>query len=394
MDIEHLHLYVRDAAVWRDWFVEKLNFQPTSAKSLGGLSELAVKSAQIRILISSERTGNPSVKEFLGRHSEGIADVAFRVENLESALVRVKRAGGRVSRPIYYQKSATKDFRCCCIAGWGSVSHTLIEYQGDVDQDDILAQSQPGEEFGDVRASGVSAKNLSAKNREFCPPRQSTRTEGKCDGHLPWIRVDHAVLNVPVGQLERAAAWYEHHLGFVRQQQFAIATAQSGLRSFVLKHPDGNATLPINEPTSSNSQIQEFLELNRGAGIQHVALQTENLVRTVATLRRRGVPFLSVPSTYYRQLQERPGFWREAGDWDAIAQQQILVDWPPAEPQTRLLQTFTQPIFEQPTFFWELIERQTKSTQTGIKRAEGFGEGNFQALFEAIEREQQQRGSL
>ncbi|MEM9009140.1 MAG: hypothetical protein AAGE59_37250, partial [Cyanobacteria bacterium P01_F01_bin.86] len=90
----------------------------------------------------------------------------------------------------------------------------------------------------------------------------------------------------------------------------------------------------------------------------------------------------------------RPGGNGRAGDWDAIAQQQILVDWPADEPQTRLLQTFTQPVFERPTFFWELIERQAKSTRTGLKRVEGFGEGNFQALFEAIEREQQQRGSL
>jgi 4-hydroxyphenylpyruvate dioxygenase len=201
-------------------------------------------------------------------------------------------------------------------------------------------------------------------------------------------------LNVPAGELEAAATWYERHLGFVRQQQFVIETPRSGLHSRVLQHPEGTATLPINEPTSDNSQIQEFLDLHRGAGIQHVALQTGDLVQTVATLRQRGVPFLTVPDTYYQQLQTRSGFWRDAGDWAAIARQQILVDWPLEAPQTRLLQTFTQPPFEIPTFFWEFIERQAQVTDAGVQCAEGFGEGNFQALFEAIEREQQQRGSL
>ena len=385
MDIEHLHLYVRNAAVWHDWFVEKLNFQSVCAKLLGGFSELAVQSGQIRILISSERRGHPHVKEFLKHHTEGIGDVAFRVRDLDAVRVSMKRAGKNLIGPLRYQKGEARNFRWCRMAGWRGVNHTLIEYQGDTTTQ-LVAR-------GD--ASEVTANSKGTPKMMSLDAGQAAQITARCDAlDLPWLKVDHAVLNVPFGQLEQAAAWYEKHLGFVRQQQFAIATAQSGLRSFVLKHPDGDATLPINEPTSPNSQIQEFLELNRGAGIQHVALQTTNLVQTVMTLRQRGVPFLSVPSTYYQQLQERPGFWQEAGDWDAIAQQQILVDWPREEPQTRLLQTFTQPIFEQPTFFWELIERQAKSTQTGMKRAEGFGEGNFQALFEAIEREQQQRGSL
>jgi len=362
MDIEYLHLYVEDAAVWHDWFVTTLNFRSVSPAAIAGLGERAVQSARIRILISSAETCD-TARQFLGNHAEGVGDVAFRVSDLDAIAAQLRRVGGVFTQPIQLQQTSTGAFRWCRIKGWGSLNHTLIEHPA------------PN------RASAFAL-----------PPRmEPPLTVGSS---LPWLTIDHAVLNVPLGQLEAAAAWYEAYLGFERRQQFVIETPRSGLRSLVLKHPAGEATLPINEPTSANSQIQEFLDLHQGAGIQHVALQTRNLVQTVATLRRREVSFLSVPETYYRQLPYREGFWREAGDWDAIAQQQILVDWPAAAPHTRLLQTFTQPLFEKPTFFWEFIERQTQTTEAGTLRAEGFGEGNFKALFEAIEREQQQRGSL
>lgn len=369
MDIAYLHLYVKSARVWQDWFVEKLNFQPVPVESIGDLGELAVHSGQILILLSSEQSKNPEVSEFLHHHSEGVADVAFMVKNLDAIATQIKELGEKLTHPIQTCENPTGTFRWCRIQGWSSVRHTLIE-----------PQKHPDRPF----LAGIAFQDKMAP----------IKNAGHDSAELPWLSVDHAVLNVPSGTLKQAATWYERHLGFVQQQQFAIATAQSGLRSLVLKHPEGNATLPINEPTSQNSQIQEFLDLHQGAGIQHVALHTRNLVKTVAVLRQRKVSFLPVPRTYYQQLRERPGFWREAGDWEAIAQQQLLVDWPREEARTRLLQTFTQPLFEQPTFFLELIERQTRATVTGIKRAEGFGEGNFQALFEAIEREQEQRGTL
>lgn len=357
MDIAYLHLYVRNAAVWRDWFIEKLNFQPVSAKSLGGLGELAVTSAQILILISSTQLGEPDVDRFLHNHAEGVADIAFRVRNLDAVVARIQKAGGQLIQPIRYVRNALNQFRVCRVQGWGSTSHSLIEYD---------------QQLGGPMGSGTSSHETD----------------------LPWLQIDHAVLNVAAGDLTKAVAWYETQLGFVREQEFAIATAYSGLRSLVLRHPDGTAKLPVNEPTSPNSQIQEFLDLHKGAGIQHVALQTRDLVQAVASLRQRGVPFLTVPEAYYQELRARPGFWAEAGDWQAIADQQILVDWSLKDSRARLLQTFMPPLLEKPTFFWELIERQAQVTPTGLKQVDGFGEGNFQALFEAIEREQQQRGSL
>ncbi|MEM1281831.1 MAG: VOC family protein, partial [Cyanobacteria bacterium P01_H01_bin.152] len=309
---------------------------------------------------SSEHRHNPEVTRFLQQHPEGVADVAFRVNTLDTWVARIHQQGEALVQEIQIQASPDGSFRWCRVRGWGGIHHTLIEPPA----------------LGTPKSAPPGLKHPQA----FLS--------------LPWHSIDHAVLNVPEGELDAAAEWYETCLGFTRQQQFAIATQQSGLRSLVLKHPQGSAMMPVNEPTSANSQIQEFLDLHGGAGIQHAALRTHDLVRTVSRLRQRGLEFLTVPSIYYEQLEQRPGFWHQAGDWEAIAQQQILVDWPSEEPSLRLLQTFTQPLLEQPTFFWELIERQTKVTTQGLKQVEGFGEGNFQALFEAIEREQQQRGSL
>jgi 4-hydroxyphenylpyruvate dioxygenase len=194
-------------------------------------------------------------------------------------------------------------------------------------------------------------------------------------------------LNVATGDLERALSWYEEVLGFQRQQRFMIETENSGLRSQVMVHPASGVQFPINEPTSANSQIQEFLDVNQGAGIQHIALQTPQIVKAIAQLRHRGLAFLPIPSTYYTQLRtQHQGLPLSTAELEEIAAQQILVDWHNEASQALLLQTFTQPIFEQPTFFFELIERRSQ--------AKGFGEGNFRALFEAIEREQLKRGSL
>ncbi|HEY9836158.1 MAG TPA: VOC family protein, partial [Vampirovibrionales bacterium] len=171
--------------------------------------------------------------------------------------------------------------------------------------------------------------------------------------------------------------------GFRGQQTFEIQTERSGLHSQVMIYPDSLIQFPINEPTSNTSQVQEFLELNRGPGIQHIALKTTNILGTVAQLRQKGVSFIDVPSTYYATLRQRLGFDEESAEWQEIQRKKILVDWHLDTPHSLLLQTFTQPIFEQPTFFFEVIERR--------EEAAGFGEGNFQALFEAIEREQLKR---
>jgi 4-hydroxyphenylpyruvate dioxygenase len=197
--------------------------------------------------------------------------------------------------------------------------------------------------------------------------------------------IDHLVLNVGVGELETAVNWYQKIFDFQPQQSFQIKTDRSGLHSQVMISPHGNIQLPINEPASPSSQIQEFLDVNRGAGIQHIALMIPDLVNAISRFRGAGLSFLSVPQNYYFQLQQRHKFSLSTEELQAISDQEILVDWHEDAPLGELLlQIFSQPIFSEPTFFFEFIERRSL--------ARGFGEGNFLALFQAIEREQIKRG--
>lgn len=198
------------------------------------------------------------------------------------------------------------------------------------------------------------------------------------------INIDHLVLNVAQGDLEKTLHWYMAKLDFQPQQSFQIKTDYSGLVSRVLKHPSG-IQLPINQPGDRRSQIQEFVEHNHGAGIQHIAIKQKNLPATIARLQQLQLQFLEVPATYYRGLLEHYPFLASLTEWQSIRETSILVDVV-RSPHELLLQIFTQPIFSEPTFFWEFIERQQGAT--------GFGSGNFQALFEAIETAQKKRALL
>nr|WP_225901153.1 VOC family protein [[Leptolyngbya] sp. PCC 7376] len=193
--------------------------------------------------------------------------------------------------------------------------------------------------------------------------------------------IDHVVLNVAQGDLEKTLSWYIEKLGFQQKQSFQIQTEYSGLTSRVLKHPSG-IQIPINQPGDNRSQIQEFIDYNRGAGVQHIAIRQQDLPGKIHELRRQGLDFLTVPQTYYCNLAQRYPFLSKLSQWSSIKQAEILVDVV-RSPEMMLMQIFTQPIFKEPTFFWEFIERKEGAT--------GFGEGNFQALFEAIETAQKQR---
>jgi 4-hydroxyphenylpyruvate dioxygenase len=249
----------------------------------------------------------------------------------------------------------------CRVPGWGKLSHTLVQSPG------------PGIW---IPGWGEISSHL--------PPT----SDGAIDS------IDHAVINVGAGQLTEAVTWYIRQFGFCPRQRFTIDTSNSGLKSQVLAHPQGDAQLPINEPVTQNSQVQEFLTWNRGPGVQHVALQTPNILKTVQTLKERGIQFLNVPSSYYQTLVARPGFQMAETTLSALSRLEILMDWDPQKPHAHLLQTFTQPLLDIPTLFFEIIQRRNPTPSGTAVRAEGFGERNFQALFEAIEREQSKRGSL
>jgi 4-hydroxyphenylpyruvate dioxygenase len=197
--------------------------------------------------------------------------------------------------------------------------------------------------------------------------------------------VDHCVGNVELGAMNKWVKFYEHVLGFTNILTFddkTISTEYSALMSKVMANGNGRIKFPINEPAEGKkkSQIDEYLEFYDGPGVQHIAIATDDIIRTVTDLRDRGVEFLRVPFTYYDTVLDRVGHIDE--DLASLRDLGILVD---RDDEGYLLQIFTKPVEDRPTLFYEIIER---------KGAKSFGAGNFKALFEAIEREQALRGNL
>ncbi|NJM97949.1 MAG: 4-hydroxyphenylpyruvate dioxygenase [Phormidesmis sp. RL_2_1] len=363
MHFHHLHFYVRDVAFWRDWFIHKLAFQPDFGSSTNAQQPLVIKQGAIEIWLSDAvDVPKPAVSHYLHSHPPGVADIGFATDQFDRLLNRLHRYG---VKPISGVTHTANGQRQCQVQGWADLRHTLVE---------------------------VSSQWATARQMIEPPAYEEPHLRQKT-AQTSWLdTIDHVVINVPQGELATASAWYQQVFGLEIGQRFDIHTARSGLRSQVLIHPEGTLQLPINEPTSANSQIQEFLAHNRGAGVQHVALHSQDAVSAIAHFRQQGLTLIHVPSTYYEGLQLRPDC--PLADTSAASRQQLLIDWAEGGQQGSLLQTFTQPIFTEPTFFFEIIERSTYPEQGQLKRAKGFGEGNFQALFEAIERAQVERGSL
>ncbi|MEL6164491.1 MAG: 4-hydroxyphenylpyruvate dioxygenase [Cyanobacteria bacterium J06628_3] len=348
MRIAYVHFYVEDAKNWCDWFVNYLGFYRleddalNSSFSLKGdkishTSTEVVKSGLVCFVLSSPKSSISPVAKYLSQHPPGVVDVAFEVENLPGIIALAHAYGAKVIQ-------SRGKYRSAKINAWGGLTHTLLEKK--------------------------LTKNV-IESYSSTSPIQA---------------IDHVVLNVPVGCLNAAVAWYQSVLGFRPQQAFNIQTEYSALHSQVMVSSDGSVQVPINEPATPNSQIQEFLHANRGAGIQHIALQTSNIIRSIDQFRTRGMSFLPISQSYYSQLQQRTNLPLKSNELKNIAKLEILVDWEEDFPNALLLQIFTQPIFSEPTFFFEFIERR--------ECAQGFGEGNFRALFEAMELEQIKRGSL
>jgi len=201
--------------------------------------------------------------------------------------------------------------------------------------------------------------------------------------------IDHCVGNQPDGEMEAAAAWYEKMLDFHRFWSIddkMLHTEYSALRSVVVSDFDENVKMPINEPAEGKkkSQIQEYVDYYGGAGVQHIALRTDNIIDSVSRMKARGCQFLTIPSAYYDTLAKRLGDMgtEVKEDLEKIRELNILVDF---DEKGYLLQIFTKPLEDRPTLFIEIIQRRNHN---------GFGAGNFKALFESIELEQAKRGNL
>ncbi|MGL5834522.1 MAG: 4-hydroxyphenylpyruvate dioxygenase family protein, partial [Waterburya sp.] len=298
----------------------------------------------VYFVISSPLNAASPVADYLQHHPEGVADIALRVTNLPATIDRSRRLGVEVIQDIRLHQSSSANFKFAKIFGWNDLQHTLIE---------------------------------TGAEQDYCLPLdlQPAEVERPNESHL--TQIDHIVLNVAKGALDPAVELYQKLFELKVQQSFKIQTPSSGLTSQALIDQEGDLQFNINQPATANSQIQEFIDFNRGSGIQHLALRSRNLIADVAQLRQGELEFLAIPPTYYDNrpplsaLNER--------ERASIAQQQILVDSDQNSPESLLMQIFTQPILEKPTFFLEFIERRNS--------AQGFGKGNFTALFEAVERQ-------
>ncbi|NJL89978.1 MAG: 4-hydroxyphenylpyruvate dioxygenase [Coleofasciculaceae cyanobacterium SM2_1_6] len=356
MYVDHVHFYVEDARKWSHWFQANLDFQSLGTEINKHTHTEILGSGMVQFRLSSSLDRHSPVANFLQTHPPGVVDIALVVDDLPGILARAAIYGGKIYQGFQkdYQNTQniqdiqnTQEITSAKIKSWGTLSHTLLK------KPSIYQYISPSSSL-------------------FSLPKSS-----------PYIRIDHLVLNVPPGELAQAVQWYQQVFQLQPQQEFSIATPHSGLCSQVLLDPQTGFQLPINEPTSANSQIQEFLDLNHGAGIQHLALQVHTITELVTQLRGSGVEFLPISPDYYQELQARGAIALSSQELAVVKSQEILVDWEAESPESLLLQIFTQPIFSQPTFFFELIERRS--------HAQGFGARNFRALFTAMEQEQHQR---
>ena len=348
--IDHVEFIVDDADKWTGYYercfgMNRRAYGDTST-GVAGRKAYLVGEGRINFLFAEPEGDDNSarcLREHLDQHGCGVRDLAFRVRDVHAAVRTAVDRGARLVRGI----DETDDFIAGTIAAYGDTVHTLI-------------QRKPGGGF--------------APGYRFIPG-------GFEDGDIQlMMMIDHVVANVEC--MDEWVEFYHRVFGFDPTAHFDINTGRSALMSKVVGDSDGYIKLPINEPSSSNSQIQVFLDDYNGPGIQHIALLTSDIISTVRGMREQSVEFLSVPGTYYDALPQRVGKIKE--DLTAVKDLGVLVDRDREDGY--LLQLFTQPIFDRPTLFHEIIQRQGNS--------DGFGEGNFRALFEAIEAEQARRGLL
>ncbi|MFO7960531.1 MAG: 4-hydroxyphenylpyruvate dioxygenase [Nitriliruptoraceae bacterium] len=308
----------------------------------------------IRFVLTAGLTPEHPVSQWQLRHGDGIRDVAFRVPDATAAFALATERGAVPVREPEVLTDEYGELTVAVIAAYGDTVHSFVQ------RDDYSGIYRPG--FVAVPGPLAGA-----------------------DPEVALHTIDHVVANVHLGDMEPWSAFYERILGFWPLRHFddeAISTEDTALMSKVLTDGAGRIKLPINEPAAGRkrSQIEEYLDANGGAGVQHLALATDDIVGTVRALTARGIGFLSVPGTYYQQARERIGEVDES--WDDLAELGILVD---RDEEGYLLQIFTEPVQDRPTLFYEIIQRHG---------AQGFGVGNFRSLFAAIEREQTRRGNL
>jgi 4-hydroxyphenylpyruvate dioxygenase len=354
LGFDYIQLFVGNAKQAAHYF-KALGFTPIAYMGLetGSRDRVSwvVRQGGATFVLTGSLSPDGPIAEHVKRHGDGIHDVALGVPDAEEAYrVATERGARGVSEPQVFEDEHGK-LVTAEIATYGETIHSLI---------------------GRREYSGV-----------FFPGFQAI--EGAETTGFGIERVDHVVGNVELGKMDEWVGYYERVMGFVEMKHFSdddISTEYSALMSKVVWDGDDKIKLPINEPAEGKrkSQIDEYLEYYGGPGVQHMALSTSDIVGTVTQMHDAGIEFLRVPTTYYEDAKQRvPEVTDKIEDLERLG---ILVD---KDDDGYLLQIFTKPVTDRPTVFFEVIERHG---------SRGFGAGNFKALFEAIEREQDARGNL
>ncbi|HYG58235.1 MAG TPA: 4-hydroxyphenylpyruvate dioxygenase [Symbiobacteriaceae bacterium] len=354
--IDYVELYVGNAKQAAHFYRTAFGFTPKAYAGLEtGVRDRAsylLEQGEIRLILTGALGPDSPVAEHVRLHGDGVKDIAMRVDDCESAFRETVKRG---ARPVMEPTVLEDQFgvlKKATIAAYGDTVHSFVErkgYQGVWAPGFRAIQGSPA-----VQPAGLAA-------------------------------VDHIVGNVELGAMLQWVKFYEEVMGFTQFQTFDdkdISTEYSALMSKVMAGGHGKVKFPINEPASGRkkSQIQEYLDFYHGPGAQHIALITGDILTTVDALAKNGVEFLNTPDSYYDDLESRVGTIPEP--MDELRRLKILVD---RDEEGYLLQIFTKPVGDRPTVFFEIIQR---------KGSRGFGKGNFKALFEAIEREQELRGNL
>lgn len=353
---DYVELYVGNAKQAAHFYKTAFGFQSVAYSGLetGKKDRVSyvLEQDKIRLVLTSPMLEGGPINEHINKHGDGVKNVALWVDDATKSFEETTKRGAEVAFEPY----------------------TIEDENGSV----ILSGIKT---YGETQHIFVERKNY---NGEFMPGfrKWESHYNPKPTG-LKYI--DHMVGNVGWGEMNKWTEFYAKVMGFAQLVSFDdkdISTDYTALMSKVMTNGNGRIKFPINEPAKGKkkSQIEEYIDFYNGAGVQHVAVATDDILKTVDELKDRGVEFLYVPETYYNDLKDRVGEIDE--EIEELRPRGILVD---RDDEGYLLQLFTKPVADRPTLFFEIIQR---------KGARSFGKGNFKALFEAIEREQESRGTL
>ena len=354
---DYVEFYVGNAKQAAHYYMSAFGFQALAyAGPETGLKDrvsYALRQNNLTFLLTTPlRTGNP-IADHVYKHGDGVKSISLRVADAKKAWEETTKRGAKSCMVPHVMKDDDGEIVMSGIHVYGETVHLFIERKN---------------------YKGAFLPGFRAWSNPYFKP---------ADTGL--LYVDHCVGNVGWNQMNPWVKFYEDVMGFKNILTFDdedISTEYSALMSKVMSSGNGFVKFPINEPAEGKkkSQVEEYLEFYNGEGVQHVAMASNDIVKTVRDLMSRGVEFLKVPTTYYDDLLERVGTIEE--DIEPLKELGILVD---RDHEGYLLQLFSKPVEDRPTLFFEIIQR---------KGAKSFGKGNFKALFEAIEREQEARGNL